>query len=106
MALAALLLSEQRPDVILIDEPELGLHPAAMTKLAAMIRRASQKSQIIVSTQSAAFVDEFDGEDIIVAERNVEGSVLHRLDATKLDSWRNNYSLGELWRKNVLGGRP
>jgi len=106
VALAALLLSEQRPDVILIDEPELGLHPAAMTKLAAMIRRASQKSQIIVSTQSAAFVDEFDGEDIIVAERNEEGSVLHRLDATKLDSWRNNYSLGELWRKNVLGGRP
>ena len=106
IALAALLLSEKRPDVILIDEPELGLHPAAITKLAAMIRQASQKSQIIVSTQSAAFIDEFDGEDIIVAERNDEGSVFHRLDATKLDSWRDNYSLGELWRKNVLGGRP
>lgn len=106
IALAALLLSEKRPDVILIDEPELGLHPAAITKLAAMIRLASQKSQIIVSTQSAAFIDEFDGEDIIVAERNDEGSVFHRLDAIKLDSWRDNYSLGELWRKNVLGGRP
>ena len=106
IALAALLLSEQRPDIILIDEPELGLHPAAMTKLAAMIRRASYNSQIIVSTQSAAFVDEFDGEDIIVAERNEEGSVFHRLDTIKLDSWRDKYSLGELWRKNVLGGRP
>lgn len=106
VALAALLLSEQRPDVILIDEPELGLHPAAMTKLAAMIRRASQTSQIIVSTQSAAFIDEFDSEDIVVAERNEEGAVFHRLDNIKLDSWRSNYSLGELWRKNVLGGRP
>ncbi|MBR1378980.1 MAG: AAA family ATPase [Bacteroidaceae bacterium] len=106
VALASLLLSEQRPDVILIDEPELGLHPAAMTKLAAMIRRASQKSQIIVSTQSAAFVDEFDAEDIIVAERSEEESVFHRLDPEKLKSWRNHYSLGELWRKNVLGGRP
>lgn len=106
VALAALLLSEQRPDIILIDEPELGLHPAAMTKLAAMIRRASQNSQIIVSTQSAAFVDEFDSEDIIVAERNEGGTAFHRLDAAKLGSWRNNYSLGELWRKNVLGGRP
>lgn len=106
VALAALLLSEQRPDVILIDEPELGLHPAAMTKLAAMIRRASQKSQIIVSTQSAAFVDEFDAEDIIVAERSEEDSVFYRLDTEKLKSWCNHYSLGELWRKNVLGGRP
>ena len=106
IALAALLLSEKRPDIILIDEPELGLHPAAMTKMAAMIRRASLKSQIILSTQSAAFVDEFDSEDIIVAERNEEGSVFHRLDATKLDSWFDNYSLGELWRKNILGGRP
>lgn len=106
IALAALLLSKQKPAVILIDEPELGLHPAAMTKLAAMIRMASKESQVIVSTQSAAFIDEFDADDIIVVERNSSGSTFRRLESQKLDVWHSDYSLGELWRKNVIGGKP
>lgn len=106
IALAALLLSKHKPAVILIDEPELGLHPAAMTKLAAMIRMASKDSQVVVSTQSAAFIDEFDADDVIVVERKGDGSTFRRLDSSKLDAWHTDYSLGELWRKNVIGGKP
>jgi predicted ATPase len=110
MALAALLLQPPTtlPSTIIIDEPELGLHPAALTVFAAMVKIASQHSQVILATQSARLVDEFNAEQIIIVERdNIQrSSLFRRLDTEALQDWLNAYSLSELWEKNVLGGLP
>ena len=108
MCLATLLLlpEELKPATILIDEPELGLHPYALKLLAGILRSTSHTRQIIISTQSAALVDEFAPENIIVADRSMEGTLLHRLDVPSLTEWLEEYSPGELWQKNLLGGRP
>lgn len=108
MALVTLLSLPVDPSqsIIFIDEPELGLHPAAITLLADLLRVASTSSQVIVSTQSVTLVDQFEAEDIIVAERADGQSVYRRLDPSALAGWLEDYSLGTLWEKNVLGGRP
>lgn len=108
IALATLLLQpeELRPSVILIDEPELGLHPYGLTLLASMIKQASQKTQVIASTQSSVLLDHFEPEDVLVAERVNGGTTLRRLEREPLDAWLEDYSLGQLWEKNELGGRP
>lgn len=108
IALATLLLQPEqyRPSVILVDEPELGLHPLAITLLASAIRTASQASQIIVSTQSSLLLDQFDPPEVLVAEREEGSTRLRRLEEDKLAAWLEEYSLGQLWEKNVLGGRP
>lgn len=110
IALAALLLQpeEMLPKVIIIDEPELGLHPYAIHQLAALIRQASKFSQIIVSTQSAEMLNEFDVNDVIVAEydEQLHSSSLNRLSEEKLQNWLEEYSLSELWSKNIIGGTP
>lgn len=108
IALATLLLQPKpfRPSVILIDEPELGLHPYAITMLASMIKQAAASTQVIVSTQSPFLLDHFSPEDVLVAD-HVEGSTrLTRLDPEMLASWLTEYSLGQLWEKNEFGGRP
>jgi predicted ATPase len=97
---------ENLPNVIIVDEPELGLHPAAKTIIAGLFKKASHHCQVIVATQSAAFLDAFDPEDIIVVERDARASVFERLDPTKLAEWLDEYSVGQLWEKNVLGGGP
>jgi predicted ATPase len=94
------------PEIILIDEPELGLHPFAANLLASMLRSMSKKRQIIISTQSAEFLNEFAATDIIVVDRTQTGTEFRHLDITTLESWLSEYSLGELWQKNLLGGRP
>jgi predicted ATPase len=94
------------PSAIIIDEPELGLHPFAIQKLAAMLKSASDKTQIIVSTQSINLVDQFTADDIIVVERENNQTVFKRQNEEALAAWREEYSLGELWSKNVLGGTP
>lgn len=110
MALAALLLQppEMLPKVIVLDEPELGLHPSAIAELAGMIRVASQHAQVIVATQSTRLVDEFSIDDLVVVERDElnRRSEFKRLDSEALAHWLSRYSLSELWEKNVLGGRP
>ena len=108
IALATLLLqpASLRPPVVLLDEPELGLHPSAITLLASMLKHAAVESQIIVATQSPVLLDHFDPEDVIVADRVNGATNLNRLDDDKLRSWLEDYSLGELWEKNELGGRP
>ena len=108
MALATLLLQPAAllPDIILIDEPELGLHPAAIALLGSLIRIASKHTQVILSTQSSLFLDQFQPEDVIVAERDGQATTLRRLDASPLGEWLEDYSLGQLWEKNELGGRP
>jgi predicted ATPase len=106
MCLVTLLLQPDLPKTIIIDEPELGLHPFAINKLAGLIRSASTKSQIIVSTQSVSLIDNFTPEDIIVVDRKDRQSVFTRLNENDLKEWLETYSLGELWDKNVIGGRP
>jgi len=110
IALTTLLLQppEKLPPIIIIDEPELGLHPQALGILSGMIKTASQHCQVIVATQSPRLVDEFFPEDIIIAEWDKKGncSRFNRLDKEKLSEWLENYSLSELWEKNVLGGQP
>ena len=98
--------AEELPILVVIDEPELGLHPYALNILASLCRSASADSQILISTQSSAFVSCFDPEDIVVVERDGESSALARPDANDLEAWLDDYSLGEIWEKNIIGGGP
>lgn len=106
MCLATLLLQPTKPSVIIIDEPELGLHPSAIVYLADLIRMVSRECQIIVATQSVTLLDRFASEDVIVVERSNGESMFRRLTEDELRSWIDDYSLGDLWLKNVLGGQP
>lgn len=108
ICLATLLLQPKRlqPDTILVDEPELGLHPYALVVLASLLQQASEQKQIIVSTQSVELVNQLSPRDVIVVERHGGASVFHRPDAAQLTEWLEEYALGELWKMNVVGGRP
>jgi len=108
IALATLLLQPEalRPPVVIIDEPELGLHPHAITLFASLVRQAAVKTQVILATQSSPLLDHFQPEDVLVADR-VEGRTqFNRLDSGSLENWLTDYSLGQLWEKNEIGGRP
>lgn len=106
MCLATLLLQPDLPSIVLIDEPELGLHPFAITLLANLLRSAATQTQVIVSTQSVPLINQFTPEDIIVVDRDEEQSTFNRLDAASLEDWLSEYGLGDLWEKNIIGGRP
>lgn len=109
IALATLFLQPAKlsPNVFLVDEPELGLHPSAITILASMARSAAAEGkQVIISTQSSFLLDHFDPGDVIVAERDKGGSVFRRLEPDAYAEWLEDYSLGQLWEKNELGGKP
>jgi len=110
MAMATLLLQppETLPSVIILDEPELGLHPSAISVLAGMAKTASKHCQVIMATQSQRLVDEFEPANIVVVERNQQKkcSEFLSLEEDKLNKWLERYSLSELWEKNVLGGQP
>jgi predicted ATPase len=94
------------PDVVILDEPELGLHPYAIEILAGLIRAASKTVQVILATQSVSLIDRFAPEDVVVVDRPGRESRFRRLDGGELDGWLNEYTLSELWEKNVIGGRP
>lgn len=106
ICLATLLLQPHLPTTVLIDEPELGLHPYAITMLANLLQSAAAKTQVIVSTQSVPLVNQFSPEDIVVVNRGEEQSTFRRLDADSMEDWLEEYGLGDLWEKNLLGGRP
>lgn len=108
ICLATLLLqpAEFMPSTILIDEPELGLHPFAITILSGLMKAAAEQHQLIASTQSVELVNEFEAEDLIVVDKKQGASTFIRPDAVALKEWLADYSLGELWKKNLLGGRP
>ncbi|GAB5490572.1 MAG: AAA family ATPase [Phototrophicaceae bacterium] len=106
ICLATALLQPDPPSTIIIDEPELGLHPYAITLLGSLMRSASQKMQLIVSTQSVPLLDEFSIDDLIIVERENDVSTFKRLDEQEFSLWLEEYTVGELWEKNILGGRP
>ena len=106
ICLTTVLLQPDLPATIVIDEPELGLNPYAITLLGALISSASARTQVIVSTQSVTLLNEFEIDDLIVVDRQEGETVLKRLDKTEFASWLEDYTVGELWQKNILGGRP
>ncbi len=108
LALVALLQRPEfdLPDVLILDEPELGLHPYAIEVVAGLIRAASKSVQIILATQSVSLIDRFYPEDIVVVNRVERESQFQRLGTEALAEWLKEYTLSELWEKNVIGGRP
>ncbi|HEX9974114.1 MAG TPA: AAA family ATPase [bacterium] len=106
ICLATILLQPRLPTTIIIDEPELGIHPYALSLLADLIKQTSIQTQILVATQSATFLDLFDPGDIVVIDRVDNYSVFKRLESDQLKEWLQDYTLGELWQKNIFGGRP
>lgn len=106
ICLATVLLQPDLPDTILIDEPELGLHPYAINILGDLIRKVPDKKQVIISTQSVPLINEFTVNDIVTVDREDGASVFKRHNEEELKDWLDEYTVGELWEKNILGGRP
>jgi len=117
MCLATLFLQPDPPPTIIVDEPELGLHPRALGVLGGMVRSAASETQVILSTQSVTLLNQFAPEDVIVVDREedpdapVEAPRSHSTfrrvsDQDELDAWLDDYTLGDLWEMNVIGGQP
>lgn len=108
MALTTLLLQPESdlPKVLVIDEPELGLHPAALLILASMLKQTSTNCQVVIATQSATLLDHFGPDEVVIVDRKKQETVFSRPDKAQLVEWAEEYSTGELWQKNLLGGRP
>ena len=108
MALTTLLLQPREflPAMIIIDEPELGLHPYAIKILASLLQDTSNFTQILVASQSAALVDQVEPDDVIVTNMEDGASTFQRLNSEKLQDWLAEYKLSEIWEKNIVGGRP
>jgi len=112
ICLATALLQPMPPPTSLFDEPELGLHPYALSLLGNLFKQATtpasgnSQRQIVVATQSALLLNEFAPEDVIVVDRRQGESTFRRLQSADLSEWLKEYSLGELWQKNIFGGRP
>lgn len=98
--------TETLPALLCIDEPELGLHPAGINVLVELIRAVAHRCQIVLATQSPALLDHFAPEEVVVAERIDGATRFRRLEPEQLAGWLEDYSLSELFDKNVLGGRP
>ena len=106
ICLVTLLQQPNAPDTIIIDEPELGLHPYAITVLAALMKSFATSNQLIVSTQSVTLINHFESENIIVTDKSNGASNFRRLEVDELKDWIEDYSLGEIWEKNIIGGTP
>ncbi|WP_292022154.1 MULTISPECIES: AAA family ATPase [unclassified Brevundimonas] len=94
------------PSMIILDEPELGLHPYAIRIIAGAIKAVSETRQCLVATQSPQFLNAFEPDNVVVVERKQRGSTFTRLSQDSLKTWLDEYQLAELWDMNLLGGRP
>ncbi|WP_214711498.1 MULTISPECIES: AAA family ATPase [unclassified Exiguobacterium] len=106
ICISVLMLQPNLPDTVILDEPELGLHPFAINLLASLFKSMEEKTQLIISTQSLMLMDNFELSDIVIVDYMDNSSVIGRLNEEDFDEWLEEYSLGELWEKNILGGRP
>jgi len=106
LCLATLLLQPKLPMVVLLDEPELGLHPAAVALLADLLSSAATRAQVIVATQSVTLVNQFEPDSVWAVDRHDNQSVFRHLSQADMTTWLDDYGLGELWEKNILGARP
>jgi predicted ATPase len=108
IALSVLFLQPDLPDTIIIDEPELGLHPSAIAKLAGMIKSVSDRGcQVIVATQSTDLISHFLPEDIITVDQVNGETIFTRLSSDNLHHWLEDYTIDELWKRNIIpGGQP
>jgi len=106
ICLTTLLLQPSLPSVVLLDEPELGLHPAAIRLLADLLSSAATRAQVVVSTQSVTLVNQYDQTTVWAVDRVRGESVFRHLGTDDMTHWLDHYALGELWEKNILGARP
>ena len=108
IALISLLAQKPKdlPAVLFLDEPELGLHPSAIDAVAGLIKSASEHCQVFVATQSISLVNNFDLDDLVVIDRKGRSSEYHRPDSEKLQEYLEEFSTGQIWEKNIIGGRP
>jgi predicted ATPase len=108
IALATLLLQPVvlQQETMIIDEPELGLHPYAINVLAELLKRAAEERQLIIATQSAELISAMDPGQVVVANQHEGASSFARPDPEELEDWLKDYALGELWEMNIIGGRP
>jgi predicted ATPase len=106
ICLATLLLQPELPTVVLLDEPELGLHPAAVTLLASLLSSAATRTQVLVATQSVTLVNQFEPAQVWTVDRAEGASEFRHLEKEDMSAWLDSYALGDLWEKNVLGARP
>ncbi|NOQ64737.1 MAG: AAA family ATPase [Methyloprofundus sp.] len=95
-----------RPKTIVLDEPELGLHPAALVVLAELVKSAAKESQVICSTQSISFANLFEAGDFIVVDQKKGVSTFSKPNKRDLEHWLEEYGMGDIWNKNLIGGRP
>lgn len=95
-----------KPNTIILDEPELGLHPAALNVLSEIIKSVSKQNQVICSTQSVAFANQFEPEDFIVVDQHKGVSTFNRPEKKALEHWLADFGMGDIWSKNLIGGRP
>lgn len=108
IALTVLFMQPELPKVIVIDEPELGLHPVAIEKLSGLIKTAANRgTQVIAATQNAELISNFQPSDILTVDQRDGQSQIHRLNADELSEWLNDYTLGDLWKQKIMkGGQP
>ena len=106
ICLSTLLLQPDLPRTIILDEPELGLHPYALQLLAGLLRSAASRTQVIASTQSVTLANQLTPADVIVVDRVDEASQFRRLSDMNLEAWLGEYAIGDLWEKNLIGGVP
>ncbi|HTR88271.1 MAG TPA: AAA family ATPase [Reyranella sp.] len=106
ICLATLLLQPTPPRLVLLDEPELGLHPAAINVLAGLLRSASANTQIVAATQSVTLVNQLELSELWAVDREEHQSTFRSLRDADMSAWLDEYSIGDLWEKNLLGARP
>jgi predicted ATPase len=97
---------EIRDDIVLFDEPDLNLHPTGLRLFANMLKVAKNYTQIIISTNSSEMLDQFEVEDLVVADRSGGSTFLSRIDRDEIDEWAEHCSLSQIWENNIIGGRP